>query len=118
MLAPVGSLTLAVQDPNISLTWTPPFTLDITGTDSSIAGYCVEVLGNVVEFTSPLRKSTHTVCDVAETRFTYPLSMLSESVCYYYEFVVFAVNEVGNGMQDDRVYSLNHTTCKAGINIQ
>ena len=42
-LSAVGSLSITASDSTLSLTWEPPFSLDITNIDPDITGYCVDV---------------------------------------------------------------------------
>jgi len=73
----------------ILLTWTPPFSLDITGVDPDL-WYCVEVY-NI----NWGRALLTTNCSVYETQFYFTAP--NHSRCVLFEFRVFAVNPVGNG---------------------
>ena len=98
LLAAVGSPKLRIDTSAISLTWTPPFSLDITDIDPDIEGYCVDV----IDTSSSL--VVHSECGITETQFSYPIPPnISHSL--YYVFKVIAVNAIGNGTQSVIVYS-------------
>ncbi len=73
----------------ISLTWTPPFSLDITGVHPDII-YCV----GVVNSTSSL--VIYSQCDITEAQYNYTVSPRS-TPCDTYTVTVTPVNIVGNG---------------------
>ncbi len=89
LLPAVGSLTATPSplDSIISLTWTPPFSLDV---DSDITGYCV----GVVNSTSSL--VIHFQCGITDTHYNYTVSPRS-TPCDTYTFTVTPV-KVGNGI--------------------
>ncbi len=91
-LPAVGSLaaTLAPVDSILSLTWTPPFTLDIPGVDPDIAHYCVVVV-NLTSSSEILF-----MCNVTDTQYNYTVSP-NGIVCDTYNFTVVPVNIVGLG---------------------
>ncbi len=92
LLPAVGSLTATPipLDSIISLTWTPPFSLDIPGVDPDITGYCV----GVVNSTSSL--VIHSQCGITYTQYNNTMSPRSTS-CDIYTFTITPVNIVGNG---------------------
>ncbi len=92
LLPAVGSLTATpiLLDSIISFTWTPPFSLDISGVDPDITGYCV----GVVNSTSSL--AIHSQCGITDTQYNYTVSP-NDTVCDTYTFTVTPVNIVGNG---------------------
>ena len=100
LLSAVGSLTLTVLDTILSLSWTPPFSLDITSVNPDISGYCVDV--DAVNFTSSSRVHSECFSDNTTT-FEYPKPPADG--CYIYNFTVTAMNLVGNGTQD----TVSHT---------
>ncbi len=91
-LPAVGSLTATPipLDSIISLTWTPPFSLNITHVDPDITGYCV----GVVNSTSSLVIDSQ--CGITDTQYNYTVSPRS-TPCDTYTFTVTPVNIVGNG---------------------
>ncbi len=92
LLSAVGSLTATPipLDSIISLTWTPPFSLEIPGVDPDITGYCV----GVVNSTSSLE--IHFQCGITDTQYNYTVSP-NDIVCDTYTFTVTPVNIVGSG---------------------
>ncbi len=93
LLPAVGSLTATpfLLDSIISLTWTPPFSLDIPNEDPDITGYCV----GVVNSTSSL--VIHSQCGITDTQYNYTVSTRS-TPCDNYTFTVVPFNIVGNGI--------------------
>ncbi len=91
LLPAVGSLiaTPIPLDSIISLTWTTPFSLDITNVVPDIT-YCV----GVVNSTSSL--VIHSQCGITDTQYNYTVSP-NDIVCDNYTFPVTPVNIVGNG---------------------
>ncbi len=87
LLDAVGSLTATAipRDSIISLTWTPPFSLNITNVPLDITGYCVGVVN-----------STSSQCDITDTQYNYTVSPGS-TPCDTYTFTVTPFNRVGNG---------------------
>ncbi len=90
-LPALGSLTATpiLLDSIISLTWTPPFSLDIPGVDHDIK-YCV----GVVNSTSSL--VIHSQCGITDTQYNYTVSNKS-TPCDNYTFTVTPNNLVGDG---------------------
>ncbi len=91
-LPAVGFLTATPipLDSVISLTWTPPFSLNIPRVEPDITGYCV----GVVNSTSSLVIDSQ--CDITDTQYYYTVSPKSTH-CDNYTFTVTPVNIVGNG---------------------
>ena len=102
-LTAVESLTLnpQPQDSAITLTWTPPFTLDIRGIKPDISGYCVDV------FTASSSARLHSECEITDTKFSYP--MPPRNWCDLIIFTITPVNVVGNGTRNTVSYMANVT---------
>jgi len=83
------NLTVLSNRSSVCLSWTRPFSLDITGVDPDF-WYCVEVY-NISQGRTPLTIN----CSVYETQFCFTAP--NPSPCDLFEFRVFAVNQVGNG---------------------
>ena len=60
----------------ISLTWEPPFTLDITSVDPDITDYGVDITSSMI---------SHLEC-VNETEFSYPVP--PDAGCHEYSFTI------------------------------
>ena len=95
VLSVVGSLQLNPDPCTLSLTWTPPFTLDIPGVDPDITGYCVDVID------STSSSLLHSQCGINRTEFRYS-TPLTGAV-----FRVTPVNYAGNGTLLNISYSSN-----------
>lgn len=70
----VSSLDLQVENSTVILTWTAPFSLDITGVDPDIT-YCVDVINSTA--TSSVMMILDTECEITETMFVYSLPSIS-----------------------------------------
>ena len=93
LLSPVGSLKLNLTSaPFISLTWTEPFSLDITGVDSDITCYCVDV---VIDMLSSSTRPSNCGIDNAGFQYTFPPSRGCHKS---YLFIVVPMNVVGIGL--------------------
>ena len=89
LLAAVGSLKANPEQTFVNLTWTPPFSLNITSTDPDFF-YCVEVYNISTGVT--LFDSSYNMYD-PNFNFMTPGS----SSCDRFEFRVIPVNGAGNG---------------------
>lgn len=86
-LSAVGNLVVNVTDDFIaSLTWTAPFSLNITA-EPDVEGYCVNINRSSSLF--------YLQCGILETSFSY--NFPPDSGCHSYMFTVIPVNVVGNG---------------------
>ena len=103
LLAAVGNLVATANDTFIYLTWTPPFTLDMTFIHPDIT-YCVKVV-NATSSTT-----LHSQCGITEPEFTYPYT-LSTITCDEIKFTVTPVNVVVHGQSQTASYLL----CKFSI---
>ena len=97
LLDAVRSLSSTANSTPISVTWEPPFTLDITGEDPDITGYCVDVINSTSSVT------LHSQCGITETEFTY---LIPESYCYSttFSFSITPLNIVGRGEEATLFY--------------
>jgi hypothetical protein len=86
-LPAVGSLEATFASNFISLTWIPPFTLDITDVEPDISGYCIDVINSTTSST------LYSLCGINETIFSYPTP--ADSWCIVY--TVYPASVVGNG---------------------
>ena len=75
-----------MNDSIVTLSWTAPFSLNITTENPDISGYCVDVYSPDLIFSQ---------CEISETAFNYTLP--SDSDCYTVTLTVTPVNVVGNG---------------------
>ncbi len=89
LLPAVGSTPISL-DSIISLTWTPPFSLDISDVDPDITSYCVGVVNSTYSLVIDSQ------CGITDTQYNYTVSP-NDTVCDTYTFTVTPVNIVGNG---------------------
>ena len=83
----------------ITLNWTAPFTLDITGVEPDIEGYTVVVRKTSLNSTISMDNFT-----TAETDFLYMLPS-NDSACLSYQFTVYARNLAGDGNRSTVTYN-------------
>ena len=95
LLSAVDAVNIMASNTTLSLTWEPPFTLDITGVDPDIT-YCVNVIG------STSSAALHPQCDITMTEFSYPLPQ--DAVCHSYVLSITPVNVVGRGVSSSVSY--------------
>ena len=95
LLSSVGSLNITASNTTLTLTWEPPFTLDITGVDPDITGYCVDVINATSSVT------LHSECGINTTMFTYPIPKNTNCTV---EFIVTPHNIVGQGQSTAESY--------------
>ena len=92
LLAAVGSLEAYPRQTFILLTWTPPFSLDLTGIDPDVF-YYVEVYN--ISTGGTLFINSYKVLE-SDFNFTLP----SPSPCDQFEFRVIPANGAGNGSME------------------
>lgn len=90
--------TITVSNLTINLSWSPPFTLDITGVDIDIT-YCVLVVVSSMLL--------HSQCNIIQTEFIYPIPSRSE--CHEIIFSITPVNLVGHGVTTSVSYLSSQT---------
>ena len=90
-MSQVESLAMMKNQSFISLTWSAPPSLDITGVSRDISGYCVDVIGG----NSTSKQLLRSECNISETGFSYPKPPRDWSGVLL--FRVRAQNVVGNG---------------------
>ena len=91
LLDAVRLLSSTANSTLISVTWEPPFSLDITGVDPDITGYCVDVINSTSSVT------LLSECGITEAEFTY--LMPPERYCYSTTFLfsITPLSIVGQG---------------------
>ena len=97
LLAAVGSPSVGLVGTDISLTWTAPFTLDISNVDPDIT-YCVDVVNST---SSSIVLSE---CGITVTGFNFSIPL--GRVCDNFSFTVIPVNRAGNGTAVTLGYSI------------
>ena len=93
-LAAPGGLEVIARESSIHLKWTPPFTLD-----------GVRILGYFLAFTdiTEIDGSTTNIVHLSYTETEKNLTTVSLLPCHRYQFLVWALNEVGNGTLSDEM---------------
>ena len=102
LLDAVRSLSSTANSTLISLTWEPPFTLDITGVDPDITGYCVDVVNSTSSAT------LYSECEITETGICYLFP--PHRGCTVYRFTIAPVNVVGRGESSTTSYVESQTS--------
>ena len=97
LLSAAGSLNITASDSTLSLTWEPPFTLDVTNVDPDITGYCVDVINSTSSVT------LQSECGINTTMYTYPLPDGSIH-CTVVSFNTVPHNIVGPGESAAKLY--------------
>ena len=97
----MGSLGITTSVSTLSLTWEPPFTLDLSG-DSDITGYCVDVINSTSSVI------LYSQCGINETEFGYPVP--PNTGCTVYHFTITPVNIVGRGEGSTTSYVESQTS--------
>ena len=90
---------LSQDSTTITLNWTAPFTLDITGVDPDIEGYTVIV--SRISLNSTISMNNYTT---TETGFLYTLPS-NDDACLSYLFTVYARNLAGDGNSSSVTYN-------------
>ena len=94
------------QPSRLSLTWDPPFSLDIANVDPDIEGYCVNV--SVANSSQEIRLVTE--CGITATNFTFQVPENRNSGCDVYYLSVAGVNLVGEGAMKTASYTETTTS--------
>ena len=93
LLATVGDTQINLVDGTLCLSWTPPFTLDITNVDPDLY-YIIEIT-STANTENPLTIS----CDDCSSEYKFTVN--NSSPCDSFTFIVVPVNGAGNGTLSD-----------------
>ena len=103
LLEAVGSVLVLNKNSSITISWSAPFSLDVTGVDPDI-WYSLHVLVyNVTDENNPTVIICTDCINITETHYTFTPDYLL-SPCHVYNFSVIPLNGVGQGE------STNHST--------
>ena len=105
LLDPPGTLTVMnTNSGDIKLTWTPPFTLDITDVDPDISNYTVYIINTNTSNTGTVSVTELDESGVVETEYTFTgLPGEDPDPCHVYQFSISAWNVVGEGERSEPV---------------
>ena len=105
LLSAVGDLRASSNASSVTISWTAPFSLDVTGVDPDI-WYSV-LIYNVTDENNPTAILCTDCINITETHYTFTPDYLSP--CHVYNFSVIPVNGAGQGESSPHVsgYVLN-----------
>ena len=105
LLSAVGDLRANSNASSVTISWTAPFSLDVTGVDPDI-WYSV-LIYNVTDENNPTAILCTDCINITETHYTFTPDYLSP--CHVYNFSVIPVNAAGQGERNAYVsgYVLN-----------
>ena len=89
-------VNVSINCSSITLTWQPPFSLDIPNTDPDMT-FCVEVYNVSEGERTPLHHLGQ--CSIVTPHYTIPTN--NSGLMLHYQFIVTAVNVVGRGAPSD-----------------
>ena len=89
-LVAVGGLTAVPKEGSLHLTWSPPFSLNVTNMTTYIH-YCI----NIYNITNSQHDLLNTSCDILQPEFEFTIT--NPSPCDQFKFQVIPVNAAGNG---------------------
>ena len=98
LLAPVGNVSVESGRDSILLSWSPPFSLDVTGVDPDI--WYTVLISNVTDENNP----TAVPCtDHNLTQPHYNFTTANPNPCHKYSFTVIPQNGAGEGSRSEPV---------------
>ena len=105
LLSAVGDLRASSNTSSVTISWTAPFSLDVTGVDPDI-WYSV-LIYNVTDENNPTAILCTDCINITETHYTFTPDYLSP--CHVYNFSVIPVNGAGQGESSPHItgYVLN-----------
>ena len=96
LLDEVREVDTSINCSSITLTWQPPFSLDIPNTDPDMT-FCVEVYNVSEGERTPMHHLGR--CSIVTPHYTIPTN--NSGLMLHYQFIVTAVNVVGRGTPSD-----------------
>ena len=94
------------QSSRLSLTWDPPYSLNIDNVDPDIEGYYVNIYVSNYTSSQELLLSEF----ITSTNFTFELPEGRNSGCDRFYFAIFGVNIVGEGAMKTTSYAKSTTS--------
>ena len=98
LLSAVGNLTATSDGTSVTLSWTPPFSLDVTGVEHDI-WYSVFIY-NVTDENNPTAIPCTDCTNITETHYTFIFTLECVNV---YNFSVIPLNGAGQGESSGNV---------------
>ena len=92
-LAPVGNVSVENGHDSILLSWSPPFSLDVTGVDPDI--WYTVLISNVTDKDNPTAVPCSDCHNLTQPHYTF--STTNPSPCHKYSFAVVPQNGAGEG---------------------
>ena len=108
LLSAVGDLRASSNASSVTISWTAPFSLDVTGVDPDI-WYSV-LISNVTDENNPTAIHCTDCINITETHYTFTPDYLSP--CHVYNFSVIPVNGAGQGESSPHVSGYVLHSCK------
>ena len=105
LLDPVNHLYFDSNDSSLTISWTPPFSLDVTGVDPDI-WYSVFIY-DLTDENNPTAILCTDCINITETHYTFAPDHLSP--CHVYNFSVIPLNGAGRGNASNYTSSMNVT---------
>ena len=105
LLDEVKDVNISINCSSITLTWQPPFSLDITDTDPDMT-FCVEVYNVSEGERTPLHHLG--LCSIVAPQYTLLTSNSVLGSVLEYQFIITAVNVVGRGVPSDPIDTAFH----------
>ena len=93
LLSAVGIMTPTHNASSVTITWTVPFSLDVTDVDPDI--WFTVVIHNVTDRNNPTAILCTDCINITETHYTFSPGFLSP--CHLYNFTIIPVNGAGQG---------------------
>ena len=106
-LSAVGDLRASSNASSVTISWTAPFSLDVTGVDPDI-WYSV-LIYNVTDENNPTAILCTDCINITETHYTFTPDYLSP--CHVYNFSVIPVNGAGQGESSTSIAIGMSTKC-------
>ena len=113
LLSAVGDLRANITTTSVTISWSPPFSLNVTGVDPDI-WYSVFIY-NVTDENNPTAILCTNCTNITETHYTFTPDYLSP--CHVYNFSVVPLNGAGQGESSGDSFTFDsglHCATKTG----